>query len=199
MPLFLPSDTFSFGRVFFSTLSRRQWQEEADGEGHLNKPSVQPGQTGPVRFMTLHPSFPSQRPFCETSDCTTPYYLLSTSPIPAPIIYFSLSLSFFLIYLKYAFVPSISLLLYLGISFSLTPPLLPDILASCSSRQRVYSCLREAELQLQRLIAQPGGAELLSQHPCLFSLQHPRAQHNLDTTTTCFPHTTHAPHRGSRR
>lgn len=154
MLLFLPTDTFLFRWGFFSTLSRRRQrrrrqEEEADGEGHLNKPSVEPGQSGPARFMTLHPSFPTQRPLSGASGCIGPCLLLFVTSVYLSSLSLSCPTFPFLFFMSIYLLPSsISLS---GISFSLyPPPLLPDILASCSSRQGVYSCLCKAELQFKR-------------------------------------------------
>lgn len=151
MLLFLPTDTFLFRWGFFSALSRRRrrrQQEEADGEGHLNKPSVEPGQSGPARFMTLHPSFPTQRPLSGASGCIGPCLLLFVTSVYLSSLSLSCPTFPFLFFYVHLSSPSISLS---DISFSLyPPPLLPDILASCSSRQGVYSCLCKAELQFKR-------------------------------------------------
>lgn len=151
----LPSlpDTFLFQWGFFSTLSRQQ-QEEADGEGHLNKPSVEAGTQDGQAQPDLWPStplFPHRGPSLELLDVSD---LVSITFVTS--VYFSfLSLSCptfpFLLFFNVPSIFSHPRFLYLGISFSLSPPpFLPDILASCSSRQGVYSCLCEAELQLQR-------------------------------------------------
>lgn len=151
--LFLPTDTFLFRLGFLSTLSGRQrrQQEEADGEGHLNKPSVEPGSRAQPDLWLSTPLFPHRGPSLELLDVLDPvYYLLSplstspSFPLPVPLSHSSFFMS---IYLS----PFLFLRICWYFSLSLSPPsFLPDILASCSPRQGVYSCLCEAELQLQR-------------------------------------------------
>lgn len=94
--------------------------------------------------------FPHRGPSQELLDVLDPvYYLLSplsTLSLSCPTFPFF----FFFFFLKHIFLLSSSISLS-GISFALKPPpLLPDILASCSSRQGVYSCLCKAELQFKR-------------------------------------------------
>lgn len=143
-------DTFLFQWGFFSTLSRQQ-QEEADGEGHLNKPSVEAGTQDSQAQPDLWPStplFPHRGPSLELLDVSD---LMSITFVTS--VYFSfLSLScptlpfllFFNVHLSF---PILDFSILVSLS---PPPFLPDILASCSSRQGVYSCLCETELQLQR-------------------------------------------------
>lgn len=201
MLLFLPSDTFLFRLGFFSTLSRRQrWQqEESDGEGHLNKPSVEPGsqdsQAQPDLWLST-PLFPHRGPSPELLDVLDPvYYFLSplstspSSPFPVPLSHFS----FFLC-------PSISplpLFLYLGISFSLSPP-------PFSPRHPGQLFIQTGCLQLsvRSWVAAPEvgriacGVELFPNT----SVSSLRSIHDLSVTRTpqlhVFSKTTHTLHRG---
>lgn len=78
----------------------------------------QPQQPGPARFMTLHPSFPTQRPLCEASGCIERYCFLS--PLSAfPSASFTVPNSHFLC-LSIFYLP----LFFDLVSFSLFIPLL---------------------------------------------------------------------------
>lgn len=184
----------SLSTGLFCTLSRQQRdEEEADGKGHLNKPSVEPGSRDNQAQPDLWPStilFPHWGPSLELLDVLFPvYYFLSplstspSSPFPVPHSQFSFFMS--VVYLP--------LFLILGVSYH-PLPFLPDILASCSLRQGVYSspCKLSCSSRGMSHSLQRGD---LSQHLCLLSSQHPWPEHDLDSTTTCFlqnhPHTLH--------
>lgn len=144
---FSSSDTFL---AFCCTLSRRQQRqpEEVDGEGHLNKPSVEPGSRVNQVWSNLWLSsslFPHRGPSEELLEVWSPAcYFLSplSSSASSP---FPISSSHFSFLCPSAVFSFISLF---NISFFLL--LLSGILSSCSSRQGVYSCLSEAELQFKR-------------------------------------------------
>lgn len=143
--------------------------------------------------MTLHPSFPTQRPLSGASGCVG--LLLFVTFVYLSFLSLSCPTFPFLVVFFYPFIFSHRLYLYLGISFSLSPLLFsqtswpavhPDTLSTavcaklrCSSRGRSHILRRGA----------------LSQHLCLLSSQHLWPKHDLDTTTTCFlqnhPHTLH--------
>lgn len=111
---FLPSDTFLFGRCFFIPLSRRQRQrqEEADGEGHLNKPSVKAASQFQPDLWLSTPLFPQRGPSLElldVSDLVYSFLSLLSSSTSFPLLS---HLSFFMSIYLFSFFFS------LGISFS---------------------------------------------------------------------------------
>lgn len=147
-----PPTHFSFDGAFLahwagggSSSRRRRLMERATW---TNPVWNQDSQAQPDLWLST-PLFPHRGPSLELLDVLGPvYYFLSplSTPLPSPFPVPHSHSSFFMsIYLLPSFI-SLS-----GISFSLyPPPLLPDILASCSSRQGVYSCLCKAELQFKR-------------------------------------------------
>lgn len=141
----------------------------------------QPRQPGPARFMSLHPSFPTQRPLSGASGCIGLYYFLpplstfSSSSFTVP---HSLPIFFFLcpsIFSLPLFLDLVSLSLFLPLLCSQTswPAVHPDRVStavcaklSCISRGRLCSLQRKAP----------------SRHLCLLSMQHLWPKHDLDTT-----------------
>lgn len=66
----------------------------SSGNGkHLNKPSVEAGRQGPARFMTRHPTFPTQRPLSWASGGSAPQLLHFVTFVYS--FFFSLSCSTF--------------------------------------------------------------------------------------------------------
>lgn len=142
---FLPPEGFLFRRRFCCSLSRprrRRHRRNADGEGHLNKPSVKPCSRDRQAQWNLWPSSPafphwglsSQLLDLPNERVLSPLSSFPSSPFPAqhshpssehPFIFFQSS-----------------------IWYLFSPPS-PDNLASCSSRQSVYSRPRNAESHLK--------------------------------------------------
>lgn len=143
--------------------------------------------------MTLHPSFPKQRPLSGASGCIGSCLLLfvtSVTLLPLPSLsYFPISLLYVHLSFPILFLSNlVSLSPFLPLLFSQTswPAVHPDRVStavcaklSCSSRGGLHSLRRGA----------------LSQHLGLLSSQHPWPKLDLDTKTTCFyknlPHTLH--------
>lgn len=141
---------FSFGGAFVAhgagsgVSGRRRLMERATWTNPVWNSAVR--TTRPSQIYDPPPYFPTQRPLSGAPGCIGPCLLfvtslqltfLSFSGFTLPLLFF---MSIHLFRLSF---------LYLGISFSISPPpSLPDILTSCSSRQGVNSCLCKTELQL---------------------------------------------------
>lgn len=119
--------------------SRRRLMERATWTNAAWKQAA-----GTARFITPYPSKSIQRPLSGAPGCIVPL---------------SLTLWYFCpLLLRLPFLPHSPTCIFISIYlFSFPIPIafsrllfLPDILASCSSRQGVYSCRCEAESQLQR-------------------------------------------------
>ena len=84
----------------------------------------QPGRPGAARFMTLHPSFPTQRPLSGASGCIGPCLLLFVTSVYLSFLSLSCPTFPFLFFLCPSIPPPP--FLYLGISFlSFTPSFFP--------------------------------------------------------------------------
>lgn len=141
---FLPPDGFLFWRSFCCMLSgvRRRRQRVADGEGHLNKPSVEPSSRDRPAQSDLwlsSPVFPHWGLSSELLDLPKERFLSplsgsASSPFPAAHSHPSFKCPFFFLHFS---------LWYLYFSPS------PDNPASCSSSQGVYSHPSNVELHLK--------------------------------------------------
>lgn len=169
----------SLSAGLFSTLSRRwrQQQEEADREGHLNKPSEELGSRDnqPSQIYDSPPSFPTQRPLSWAPGCIGLCLRFVTS-VYLSFLFFSCPAFSFLC----PSIFSLPMFLLLSMSFPISPlrfsqtswaTVHPDrvstavcALLSCSSRGKLHS-LRHRPL---------------SQHLCLLCSQHPRPDCDLD-------------------
>lgn len=149
-------------KCFCCTLSRKQL-EEVDGEGHLNKPSVEPGRSlwGASRGME-------------------PCLLLFVTSVF--LCFLSLSCPVF----TFSFLVSIcSIFLYFSISY-----LFLSSSPSFALRHHGQLFFQTGCLQLSEwswvTVQEVGGCLAhgsLYQHLCLLSTQHPWPEHDLDTTT----------------